>query len=98
MVTLKEYSNLETFYQQTKPLRLFACTTKAQQIYTEVHYQPGDAFLFGPESRGLPSEYLMQISAAEKIRIPMQTPTRSLNLANAVAIIIYEAWRQNQWQ
>ncbi len=91
---IKEYKSLQDFYEQCSPSRIFACTTKATQSYTHVQYQLHDAFLFGPESRGLPSQILQQFTDQQKIRIPMRTPTRSLNLSNAVAVIIYEAWRQ----
>lgn len=95
---LREYANLEEFYQTFQPQRLFACTTKATQNYTTVHYQPNDAFLFGPESRGLPPSVLAQFPESQKIRIPMRTPSRSLNLSNAAAVILYEAWRQCEWK
>ncbi len=91
---IKEYKSLQDFYEQFSPSRIFACTTKATQNYAHGQYQLHDAFLFGPESRGLPSQILQQFTEQQKIRIPMCTPTRSLNLSNAVAVIIYEAWRQ----
>jgi tRNA (cytidine/uridine-2'-O-)-methyltransferase len=59
-----------------------------------VSYAPGDALLFGPESRGLPTEVLEAIDQQQRIRIPMRPESRSLNLSNAVALILYEAWRQ----
>jgi tRNA (cytidine/uridine-2'-O-)-methyltransferase len=74
--------------------RLFACTTKAKQHYSQAHYQDGDVLLLGPESRGLPADILDNIDTGHKIRIPMQANSRSLNLSNATAIILYEAWRQ----
>jgi tRNA (cytidine/uridine-2'-O-)-methyltransferase len=95
---LKEYAGLEEFRAQCRPQRWFACTTKANQNHTDVNYQDGDAFLFGPESRGLPPEVLSQFTETQKIRIPMRTHSRSLNLSNAVAVIIYEAWRQCAWK
>jgi tRNA (cytidine/uridine-2'-O-)-methyltransferase len=91
---IKEYANLSEFLVQCCPSRLFACTTKAQQNYADVRYEPGDSFLFGPESRGLPPMVLNQFADHLKLRIPMRTASRSLNLSNAVAVIIYEAWRQ----
>lgn len=74
--------------------RLFACTTKATQNHNKPSYQDEDVLLFGPESRGLPADVLDQINADLKIRIPMQANSRSLNLSNATAIILYEVWRQ----
>jgi tRNA (cytidine/uridine-2'-O-)-methyltransferase len=95
--SIKEYDSLEEYRQQHPQARLFACTTKAHQNYSHIKYQPNDAFLFGPESRGLPPQILGQFGEAEKIRIPMRTHSRSLNLSNAVAVILYEAWRQCDW-
>jgi tRNA (cytidine/uridine-2'-O-)-methyltransferase len=91
---VRQYASLDEFYRHIKPPRLFACSTKAQRCYSAPAYAPGDAFLFGPETRGLPPEILAQIPAQQCIRIPMRPTSRSLNLANAAAIILYEAWRQ----
>ena len=74
--------------------RLFAVSTKGTQRYDLVDYAAGDAFVFGPESRGLPAEILAAVSEPHCIRIPMVPGNRSLNLSNAVAVVIYEAWRQ----
>lgn len=75
--------------------RLFALTSKGETRYDRVDFQPGDVLLFGPESRGLPAEVLAELDAAFRLRVPMQPGNRSLNLANTVAIVLYEAWRQN---
>ena len=75
--------------------RLFAVSTRAQQYYDEPTYLPDDVFVFGPESRGLPQPLLDNFPAARRVRLPMRTGSRSLNLANATAAMIYEAWRQN---
>lgn len=96
--SIKEYDSLEDYRQQHPQTRIFACTTKALQNYSHVKYQPDDAFLFGPESRGLPPQIREQFTESEKIRIPMRTHSRSLNLSNAVAVILYEAWRQCDWR
>ncbi|RKZ95799.1 MAG: tRNA (uridine(34)/cytosine(34)/5-carboxymethylaminomethyluridine(34)-2'-O)-methyltransferase TrmL [Gammaproteobacteria bacterium] len=74
--------------------RLFACTTKTKQHHSQAHYRDEDVLLLGPESRGLPADILDNINTNQKIRIPMQANSRSLNLSNAAAIILYEAWRQ----
>lgn len=95
---IKVYANFEEFQQLTAYSRLFACTTRSQQTYTEPHYQPGDMFLLGPETRGLPVDLLATFPAGQTIRIPMQPNIRSLNLSNATAVILYEAWRQNDFQ
>lgn len=97
---LKEYSNYDDFLEKTEPLRaqgkLYACTTKASAHYTEMSYHKDDMFLFGPESRGLPMAIINPaIQNNTAIKIPMQPNSRSLNLSNSVAVILYEAWRQN---
>ncbi|RPG45167.1 MAG: tRNA (uridine(34)/cytosine(34)/5-carboxymethylaminomethyluridine(34)-2'-O)-methyltransferase TrmL [Gammaproteobacteria bacterium TMED134] len=77
--------------------RWFAMTTKGQTSYAEVRYQRDDVLLFGPETRGLPDTLLESLSPQRKIRIPMQPHSRSINLANSVAITLYEAWRQSEF-
>ena len=74
--------------------RVFALTTKGSQAFHQVFYQTGDAFLFGPESRGLPAEVLDQFDAGHRVRLPMLPHSRSLNLSNTVAVAVFEAWRQ----
>ena len=74
--------------------RVFAVSTKGLQRYDINRYREGDAFLFGPETRGLPSELLSMYSSERLIRLPMVADSRSLNLSNAVAVVVYEAWRQ----
>ena len=88
------HADLPSYLQQAQPARVFACTTKGQTSYSAVNYQPGDALMFGPESRGLPMEVLQTIPAAHWLRLPMLPDSRSLNLSNAVAVFVYEAWRQ----
>lgn len=96
--SLKEYSSYEDFLQKTEAVRahakLYACTTKATAYYSEMTYQSDDFFIFGPESRGLPLSIIQDANQCTAIKIPMQPQNRSLNLSNAVAVIIYEAWRQ----
>lgn len=74
--------------------RLFALTTKARRQYSKVEFHADDILLFGPETRGLPAEVLATIGAENRLRIPMRANSRSLNLSNAVAVVLYEAWRQ----
>jgi len=74
--------------------RVFAFTTRAARGYAEARYVMGDAFVFGPESRGLPADLLDTLPADRRLRIPMLRGNRSLNLSNAVAVVTYEAWRQ----
>ena len=85
------YENVEDFLEKNKHRRILPCSTKATQSYTDCTYQPEDILLFGPETRGLPIEI---IRAHEAVRIPMRKESRSLNLSNSVAIILFEAWRQ----
>jgi tRNA (cytidine/uridine-2'-O-)-methyltransferase len=92
--SVQEYPSLVAFMEKVQPLRLFACSTKGTHCYADHAYQAGDAFLFGPETRGLPQSLLDELLPEQVIRIPMFPGNRSLNLSNAVAIIIYEAWRQ----
>ena len=76
------------------PGRLFAFSRNAERCYSRVRFRPGDAFLFGPETRGLPGPVLSSVPARRRLRIPMRPANRSLNLSNAVAVVCYEAWRQ----
>lgn len=91
---LRSYPSLEAFIEQVAPPRLFACSTRARQIYSEVNFQQGDALLFGPETRGLPQALLDATPDEQCLRLPMLPDSRSLNLSNSVAVILYEAWRQ----
>ena len=75
--------------------RLFAITTRGSTPYHRLQFQSGDAFIFGPETRGLPQDILENFSAESRLQIPMAPQSRSLNLANAVGVVVYEAWRQN---
>jgi len=78
--------------------RLFAASTKGSTPYTQVAYQPGDVFVFGPETRGLPPEILESFNPERRIRLPMLPHSRSLNLSNSAAVMVYEAWRQNGFE
>ena len=75
--------------------RLFFVSTRGTARFDATRYQAGDAFVFGPETRGLPQEMLDEAPAERRIRLPMVAGNRSLNLSNAVAVVIFEAWRQN---
>jgi tRNA (cytidine/uridine-2'-O-)-methyltransferase len=75
--------------------RLFAVTTRGSVRYDVPRYARGDVFVFGPETRGLPDAVLETFAPDQRIRVPMQPGNRSLNLSNAVAVMVYEAWRQN---
>jgi tRNA (cytidine/uridine-2'-O-)-methyltransferase len=88
------YRNFEDFIKNCKFNNLYAFTTKAQKTYSAAVFKPDDALLFGPESRGLPAELLDSLASDNKLRIPMVSTSRSLNLSNTVSIAVYEAWRQ----
>ena len=88
-VDVREYQSLQQFKLEMNPGRILAVSTRGSVNYAEI------AFLFGPETRGLPASLLEEFPSGEVIRIPMQSNSRSLNLSNAVAVIVYEAWRQS---
>ncbi|MBE0510468.1 MAG: tRNA (uridine(34)/cytosine(34)/5-carboxymethylaminomethyluridine(34)-2'-O)-methyltransferase TrmL [Chromatiales bacterium] len=92
--SLQIHDSLQDYLRAVQPQRLLACTTKGSSCYSRIRYQSGDALLFGPESRGLPETVLADIPAAQRLRLPMRPDSRSLNLSNAVAVFVYEAWRQ----
>jgi tRNA (cytidine/uridine-2'-O-)-methyltransferase len=89
-----QHQSYDKFSEDMKNKRIFACTTKSTLCYAEVKFADEDVLLFGPESRGLPDAILEATSEEQKITIPMDVNSRSLNLSNATAIIAYEAWRQ----
>lgn len=91
---VKVYPNLESFRQQHGDARIFGATTKGGSSYHQVRYKEEDAILFGPETRGLPQAVLESLGTAGTIRIPMKPQSRSLNLSNAAALVVYEGLRQ----
>jgi tRNA (cytidine/uridine-2'-O-)-methyltransferase len=95
LAILHRHRNLSDCLQQLSGARLFAVESGAGGCYAEAHYRPADAFLFGPETRGLPSELLETVPLDRRISIPMRAGNRSLNLGNAAALVVYEAWRQS---
>lgn len=94
---VKEYDNFADFMLKAKPKRLFALTTKGSENYTKVSLKDNDFYLFGPETRGLPADILDLDCLSGKLRLPMFTGSRSLNLSNTVAIVLYEALRQTEF-
>ncbi len=92
--TVRVHESLEAALEATQPPRLFALSTRNSARYDTVRYAEGDAFLFGPETRGLPDEVLAGIPDGRRLRLPMRPGNRSLNLSNAVAVVAFEAWRQ----
>ena len=94
---VQHYPNLAACQHALGDTRWFAFTTKAQHSYAAVKYRATDALLFGPETRGLPQTLLDNWPSDQKVRLPMQASSRSLNLSNTVAIAVYEAWRQQDF-
>jgi tRNA (cytidine/uridine-2'-O-)-methyltransferase len=88
------HENLDAFMASVRPARLFALSTRGRNLYTNVQFRMDDAVLFGPETRGLPQAVLDALPPEQRLRLPMRPDNRSLNLSNAVAVVVYEAWRQ----
>jgi len=93
-VSLQRHPTLAACLAAAGITRLFAFSTRGARHYTGAGFQPGDGLLFGPETRGLPRSVLDRLPPEQVLTIPMQPQARSLNLSNAVAVIVYEAWRQ----
>lgn len=91
---IKRHKNFSAFVEQEQPKRILAITTKTNNYYGDVAFAAGDYLLFGSETAGLPEEVRVQIPDEHKIRIPMLKDSRSMNLSNAAAVIVYDAWRQ----
>ena len=92
--TIRVYECWEDCQEQLPERRWFMVSTRGKQRYDQCAYQGNDAFVFGPESRGLPIELLESVPEQQRIRVPMVPNSRSLNLSNAAAVVVYEAWRQ----
>ncbi|WP_372749931.1 tRNA (uridine(34)/cytosine(34)/5-carboxymethylaminomethyluridine(34)-2'-O)-methyltransferase TrmL [Litorivivens sp.] len=92
---VKTHTDWASYLEHEQPRRVFACSTKGTRFYSDAQFQPGDCLVFGPESRGLPADFLAALPSQQILRLPMKTDSRSLNLSNAVSIFVYEAWRQS---
>ena len=88
------HESLDGCLKDLAAARLFAVETGGRHRYSDVEYRAGDAFLFGPETRGLPNAVLDRVGRESSVSIPMRERSRSINLSNAVALVVYEAWRQ----
>ena len=88
------HKSLDDCLGSVNPTKVYALSTRGVTNYSVPAYADGDAFLFGPETRGLPAELLESLPVEQRLRIPMQQDIRSLNLSNAAAVVVYEAWRQ----
>ena len=91
---LQTHASFNEFTLKVKPARIFGLTTHGKRSFYDAKYEAGDAFIFGPETRGLPNDVRTALGNDFLLRIPMQKNSRSLNLSNSAAIVIYEAWRQ----
>lgn len=96
-VDVKTYATMELFIDQVRPSRILAFSTKNRRLHTDVAYASNDALLFGPETRGLPQNILETLPEEQRLRIPLRPDNRSLNLSNAVAVGVFEAWRQHRF-
>ncbi len=94
---VREYQSLEACLQQFDRSRIFAATTHGSVPHDQPDYQAEDVLLFGPETRGLPPQIRDGFPNGQRIRIPMVSESRSMNLSNAVAVVLYEALRQQGW-
>ncbi len=97
MTCVHVHEHWQAFLQARPAGRLFALSTKAGRPYTQVSFEKGDVVLFGPESRGLPQEIRDSLPQEQLLRVPMRAGSRSLNLSNAVAVVVYEALRQQDF-
>ena len=89
------HGSLEHCLESLDRPRVFAFSTRGKRNYADAEFKPGDALLFGPETRGLPQEILDALPDGQVLRLPMRENSRSLNLSNTVAVVVYEAWRQH---
>ena len=93
-VSVQTHASLGACLRSLGQPRVFALSTKNSTRYDEAKFRQGDALLFGPETRGLPSDVLDALPAEQRLRLPMREGNRSLNLSNSAAVVVYEAWRQ----
>ena len=89
---------MRTHHSAMRPGRCFAFTTRATRRHDDVQWQAGDCLVFGSESQGLPADLRDSFAPAHRLRLPMRAGQRSLNLSNAVAVAVFEAWRQNGYE
>jgi tRNA (cytidine/uridine-2'-O-)-methyltransferase len=98
LADVRVHASLDECLEELGRPQWFAFTTRAAVTYTEAGYEPGDVLVFGAETRGLPEDVLASCPLERRLRIPMRPDVRSLNLSNAVAVVVYEAWRQNGFE
>lgn len=97
LANVQQWPTLDHYLAQAGTGSVYGFTTKGTQNYASVAFKAGDSLLFGPETRGLPADVLASLNPANRLLIPMQSTSRSINLSNTVAIASYEAWRQNDF-
>ncbi len=95
---IRVHSDLEAWLQDAEPGRVFALAKSGKTSVADVHFKEGDSFLFGRESVGLPADVMERPWLTDTLHLPMRPEVRSLNLSNAVAVVVYEAWRQNGYE
>jgi tRNA (cytidine/uridine-2'-O-)-methyltransferase len=88
------HDHWQAFLDHAQPAQIYGLSTKGSRSYTDIRYQPNDALVFGPETRGLPQAFREELGPDHVVRIPMKADSRSMNLSNATAVLVYEAWRQ----
>ena len=91
---VQRHASFDAYLEKCQPKKVYACTTKGSQFYHQAQYEAGDCLVFGPETRGLPDDMIQALPNEQRVRIPMQADSRSMNLSNAVAVFVYESWRQ----
>jgi tRNA (cytidine/uridine-2'-O-)-methyltransferase len=94
LASVEVHSDFDACLEKLAGARAFAVETVGRRCYSDLEYRAGDAFLFGPETRGLPEAVLDRVGRESSVFIPMRAQSRSINLSNAVALVVYEAWRQ----
>jgi len=95
LAEVRTHIDIHACFAELEDARLFVIETTGAHVYSEVSFEPGDAFIFGPEHRGLTATVLDRVPREQHLTIPMRPANRSLNLSNSVALVVYEAWRQN---
>ena len=97
LATVEEHVDLDACLERLDGARVFALSTRGRRSFFDGRFLDGDAFLLGPETRGLPAELLARMGEERVLRLPLKPGNRSLNLSNAAAVVLYEAWRQNDF-
>jgi len=97
LAKVRVHAGLDDCLRELAPNRMFCVETGSTRVYSSVQFQPGDALMFGPETRGLPAQVLERFADERRLAIPMRPGNRSINLSNTVALVVYEAWRQQNF-